>query len=479
VFQILVREKLTPLYILGFLLAVMVGVLSSIYQGVALITGVIILLVGLKIKPNFIFKCTLVGLMVIPFGTYYFFKVQIPYIKVDIFNIVFYFLIALLLTQWALSKRIRSIKIDFSFVMWVGVVITYFTVGLLNHEEYLASESKIFMLFIVYILADLFLTDAKNSFKTFIKITTIASFFLSILVILMYFFKFTLFATLYEGTFYSHGTRVGTGNQSIFIIGIPLLMTALRLKIFHKWWNFYFLITITLTLISVIISESRVLIASTLVNMGLTYFLNISTDKKSSFGMKYLKILNTFVIIACLFFVISFTSLGNNTKILSVMERFNEFFQTGTSDSMGTREMTNQNTLYLIKQNIMGHGIGAPMDLINSKGAFVSSGSFIDNGFLTVLYKFGILGLIIFLLFYIRNFRNVYKTFINNPNEPSGKFALTILMSLPLFIVNCMVYTTQLVMNGSVFCFILFIFALYNTQKNELVKKKKFKRITW
>lgn len=49
---------------------------------------------------------------------------------------------------------------------------------------------------------------------------------------------------------------------------------------------------------------------------------------------------------------LTFFSFGE--KLIVVLERFNEFFQTGTTDSFQTRVNTNAYATELIKQNLLG-----------------------------------------------------------------------------------------------------------------------------
>jgi O-antigen ligase len=216
-------------------------------------------------------------------------------------------------------------------------------------------------------------------------------------------------------------------------------------------------------ILSALMGESRSLIAALVLNIVLTWlvFLFFSGKKyagnlvKFCFGIVFVLLLGVTLI--------SFLPIGNT--LFSVYDRFNEVLQTGTSDSYQTRAITNAYYLELIKSNLFGHGLGSSMWLIGTSGSKVQEGLFIDNGFITLLYKMGIPGFLFFILFYISNLSKMFKSFIKNKNSVHGKLALIIFLSFPAYFINGMFFTTQLVMNATIFGFILMIFAFFRTSR--------------
>lgn len=451
---------------LGIAIALTVGAAAALnsklaFFGMMAIFTVVLVLVNWR----FVYKWTLIAFLTIPFNTYDFFKLKIPSTKIDVFSALFFLMLAVLLVKALAEKRSKLPKLGFTFFTLAGVLLLYIFVGYGNAQPFLSSDIRVFLFYVVYILSGFLFYRSSDGIKDVLKITIISTLFLSILVILMYYFKTSFFYPLFENSFYANDTRVGTGNQSFFIFSIPILIAALLFKALNKRWSFLIMVTIVAAFISVLLSESRALMVTLAGNVVITLFVCVVLSGKR-FMKNIVKLMVTAVIMFSLMFIfLSFFPLDE--KLLVVYNRFNEYLSSGTTDSYQTRAVTNIYTIDLIKEKLFGYGLGAPMVLYDGSGMFANEGTFIDNGFLTLLYKVGIPGFLCFAFFYLTNFMNIYKYYRRNRQTIEGKLALIVFLCIPLFLVNCMYFTAQLVMNGAVFSFMLFVFAFYRVTKQQ------------
>lgn len=414
---------------------------------------------------NILFYLILITLFSIPFGNYQFFNLYISYIHIDIISLLILFTSGSVLLYKLMHNNIFIQKIDKAYLLWISLLIVYTIYSYSHKAEFFYSEFKLEIFYLLYPLT-LFVFKFKNDrMKLLLKITTTSSFILSILIIFMYFFKDTFFYQLFVNSMYSNDTRVGFGNQSIFILSIPLLIIALEYKVLSKQWNFIIIITCILSIVSIMMSQSRLLILAVLVNVFLTLVLIIQFSDKRRLLIKNLKLLK-FLFIGFLIAIVLIFLFSKNNLILNLSDRFNEIFNSNGIISLQMRETTNKFVIEEIYQNLLGYGIGEPMSLLDATGAFIKSGSYIDNGFLVVLFKFGILGLLSFLLFYLKNIYIIFKK-SRNSELFKGKISLCLLLSLPMFILNGMVYTAQLVENGAVIGYILLVVAIFKLDCTE------------
>jgi O-antigen ligase len=457
-------------------LSVAIGSIVSINATLPLI-GIISLyiLFFAFVKWEVLFGIGLVGLFTIPYGTYNFFKLKIPYINIDAFTALFYLLLGIVVIKSLLGQKIKTTRLGIFFYVMIFFISIYALIGFFNNQPYFTAEFKIYLLYVIYFLSMLLFSKMQDGLRFMLKITIISSFLLSVLVIFMYFYKNTIFYPLYEGTFYEDGARVAVSNLSLYLISMPLLTFALMFKVLNKNWNILITVTIPLMIISSLIGESRSLIAGLVCNMFLILLLSPLLSRKRF--VSNMLLIGFGVMITASIMIIGFTFFSFGETLTAVSERFNEFFQNGTTDSYQTRQNTNAYTMELIKRNSFGYGVGSSMWLINAGGFKVIEGFFIDNGFLTLLYKFGVFGFICFMLFYAINFWNIFKFYRNHKKSIQGKLALIIILCIPAFLANTLYLSAQLVMNGTIFGFLLMIFGLFNTtletSKNSLAESVK------
>lgn len=458
------------IYSLGILLSVLIGISVSINAKLTLL-GIVALLIAILtfMKWELVFGMGLIVFFTVPFDQYEFFKLSIY--GLDVFTILFFFILGIIITKALLSRNIKRIKMGSLFYSITGLILIYTFIGIVSNQTFVVAEFKRYLFFIIYPLAIFLFSRIKDGLSFLIKVCLVSSILLSLLIIFIFFFKSTIFSSLFAGTFYEEGTRVAVSNPTIFLISMPILTFAMMYKLLNKYWNMLIMLTIPLMIASALIGESRSLLAGLVCNMSLTILFSLFLSKKRVMGNFLLVGFGLMMIVSITILGLTFFSFGE--KLIVVLERFNEFFQTGTTDSFQTRVNTNAYATELIKQNLLGYGVGSNMLLIDSSGNKALDGFFIDSGFITILYKFGILGFILFMCFYAKNLLNVFKIYRQEKKLHRGKLALILLICMPAFLSNTLYMSAQLVTNGVVLGFTLIVFSYFAVSLN----KKQVKTI--
>ncbi|MEB8805072.1 O-antigen ligase family protein [Bacillus cereus] len=444
------------------LLIISLGVISSLYAKIMLLG--IVMVIGLFlsfVNWKAILCIGLAGILIVPFGKYEFFNLKIPYVNVDVFTLLLYFIFSVIMMKYVVDKQSTGMKFDVNYSLLISIIFIYTLIGFLKSNTFVVAEFKVYLFYIVYPLSLCLFYKSKDALKLLLKLSIVSCFLLSCLVVFMYFFKSTIFYEFFDGSFYTEGTRVAVSNLSIFIICMPIFMVTLVLRALNSYWNMFILITIPLMTVSSIMGESRTLMGAIAMNMLFVFLLMPFVISKRQLG-SWVKVSLLF---SCVFILaiiaLNFVSLGD--KLLVAFERFSEIITTGTADSYQTRNMTNEYTLQLIKENLLGYGVGSGMWLYNSVGVPIQEGYFIDNGFLTILFKFGIPGILIFMIFHFKNIFNILKCYRDNKRSNYGIVALMILICLPVYFFSGLYMSAQLVTNGTIFGFLLIIFAFFKT----------------
>ncbi|MFC5649860.1 O-antigen ligase family protein [Paenibacillus solisilvae] len=455
------RVIVIPLIIV---LSVLLGYFTAIRESISLVLVIgALMMFFVIIKPRFVFYSTLVLLFSIPAGSYDFFLLKIPIIQLDITTLLLWLLVIIYLFRCMTEKK-AIILPSAKFMIMITLLVIYTIVCYEQSLVYYFNDIKIFSTYIVYLL--MFFFWEGKTMVSFIKVTVISSVILSLIVILMFYTKTTLFHDFYANTYWANDTRATVSNQSNFIIAMPLLIVALKEKILQTKWRFFIIISLILMGISLILGESRTLIFCVAVSCLIT---QIFTGSKSYLKnvMKLVYGLLIVVVVSYIYVLV----LPVPQKISTVYQRFEEVVESnGQNNSLTTRQNSINYAMKEIIDNPLGKGIGAPMQWVDNRGNLIQLQTNIDNGFITFLYKFGWSGLIIWIIFYFLGFLQAIKLV----NKSNHYYALAFLISLPLVILNDMLLTAQLAMNSAIFSYILVILAIFEKE----IRSRKLKFIS-
>ncbi|WP_127837087.1 hypothetical protein [Clostridium prolinivorans] len=178
-------------------------------------------------------------------------------------------------------------------------------------------------------------------------------------------------------------SRVGFSNATNMIIA-PIILILDNI-IGNK--NIKILIIIS-SIITALISQNRGIIATYIAVLIICIILNNFNKKR-----KLTLVMLFFTTIMCIMVFVAFKSdilnavISSNNQIIS---RFGEIFNGGAASGQ-VRVVTNSlNRVFIESSKYMGVGLGILLELYNTDYLASSISLFIDNGFLTLLIKMGI-----------------------------------------------------------------------------------------
>ncbi|WP_019720321.1 O-antigen ligase family protein [Heyndrickxia coagulans] len=436
------------------------------------ITVAIVMFVLLYLYTIQIFNFTLVLLLAIPANvrSYDFFHLNIPIINLDIFKAVLFEIALVILIKKLIKKELFELRNNwFAIILFISFFV-YYLLGIHFHNGAVYTDAKNFFFIPLLYMIGVSLYTKKKMFKPFFRLVVISSFLLSIFSITIFVFKHSIFQYIFDGSFDADTSRVGFANHSNFSFTIPLMILAIKTKVLGKKMNSFIFITLVLMLITLILGQSRALIFAVIVNtIVILVYTSYFTDKKAVVNnIINLMVFISFTLLIILAAFLVFPSISNQFQ--EVFQRFYSVYKDGGTVSLNTRKITNNYYEQLISKNLLGYGMGKDMWLINDFGHPFVQGMNIDNAFITITYKFGIIGLILWLVFYVINITRVYRYRLFRKGTVEGFFATCFLLCMPLSFLNSTFFTAQLAMNSSVYAFTVMMLILFHN--NNLNKSK-------
>lgn len=296
----------------------------------------------------------------------------------------------------------------------------------------------------------------KSSFEKFLKLLTDSVILSSVVIMAIYFIKTQDIQLLldWEG-------RYGNAFQTLYIITIPTCMYYINNKLDNIKEKLFYAVGMSIMVFLMSINGSR---SITLGVICITLFIMFVILLESFKSLNYKKfILNiSFLIISTIsFIVLAKYLISHNTLIFTrLLDIFNG---TNSNINLDTREITNMNVENLLKDNLLGYGIGSPMYMINQLGEIYSERAFIDNAFLSLAYKYGIIFIIMFSgIILLHILKGIYSIVVYKSN-------MFITLNLIVIMVLGAILTSQIITNFSV-AITFFALLLY-------ISDKKSKRI--
>lgn len=273
----------------------------------------------------------------------------------------------------------------------------------------------------------------------------------SFLTVIIYLFPDMLRFAIYNDGMWTNNVRVGFNTSSLLVIFVPLCLALLGSNAFKGGWRLIYFLSATFMLLSLIISQGRVLIACTILNA----LLVLLGPRLGSVNLGKLR--NVFYI--CL---IALVIIGAGAVLVGYgmpqaqeltsyfFDRFMPILNYGTNyslleDDLRVRGFSNQSALDRWKRHsiVFGEGLGARLDLYDPAGRIARSGLFIDNIWATLAVKGGLTAILSYGLLLIALFVQFYRAAKHCIDGRLRLVFRSLLFSLPGFIVATTVFSAH------------------------------------
>lgn len=296
----------------------------------------------------------------------------------------------------------------------------------------------------------------KNVLKIFIINSIIYS--LSTIIIFI-FFRGEFLAYIYGDIYGSiWGDRVTFSNNTAQYIWIFLSIYYIYL---NKELPLNY-ISVILNFISILMAQNRTII--TLFLLMLFVIVVILSFEKFKRGVSLLFLGISCIVLSlsvCFFYIFSDNLLGNNKLLGDLVSRFNN----EGSGTLVYREITNKYAIESVEDNkFLGEGLGKEI----WSGGNLSNryiGSFIDNVFVSIYVKLGIIGSGFIILFFIYGIVQLLKAFILSRSILS----LLLLLLYPGYLIGSTYMTSQFIHSPPVY-FTLFLLLVVSQDQLNIIK---------
>ncbi|MFP7733896.1 O-antigen ligase family protein [Priestia aryabhattai] len=398
----------------------------------------------------------------IPYNYYIYNKLFINVLGVDMRVVS----LCLIYSLFIVNIFKRKVKIEFSvrdlvFVSFILLASYYFLLGVSNNTGFIKDDTyPIIIMLLTYSLSRNMLSDSKDITK-FLHVISLGTFVYSLCVIFIYLFmKDRLVDIFGETLFFWWGEeRINFVNTTLILFSAIFSLDNILKK--HK--QILFSVIFIFNFIAMFLSQNRTLIASFMVILVLYLFYKLVTSKITN---KKITLVAVIILIGL--------GVGQSQGVQDIIEKtsfinnvYNRFFEEKL-DTLNVRQVTNNNGLEKIKEEPLGYGIGQGVALYTDQGAFYSEGTFIDNLFITLGIKIGIVGLSLFTFMIIDLFIIIIKILI----KTKDKNYLLLLMIYPFFVLISAVMNAQMVYGLPVMMVFIILYAFcikhYNLLKTKI-----------
>lgn len=435
-----------------------------------LIVFLIITLVYSVKNIKYLVNAFLLILLSIPFNwaVFEYFKLylKIGSTKVAAFEILFIALFVLSIVNILKSQKINIINRSFVSIniIWIGVIILFGFVGIFNNNlDYVINDIRN-LCYYVFLLILININFNKNDLVKMLRTIITASIIFSIISILLFLFRTTVFYSILQSTQWEEAARLGFVNSFIIVIILPLAFIGEDL-IGKKWTKLARISTILL-IITVIQSQSMTLIV-TFVFLLFSLLLIKLFSKKTFQYVKLLKTGISVLIIAPILYLLFNIFSKDNEVYIRLIDKINTILTDSSSlNSIQSRMITNNYNLVEIMENIWGYGLGKTFVTFIQNGEIAQLNAiYIDNTFYTVMMKLGIIGALIFIVYIVYCFKILLKHFTTLKAE--NKIFIISLAFSAFSLLSTFITTSQIFRNPIVyllFQLIVFISIIYRNK---------------
>lgn len=346
-------------------------------------------------------------------------------------------IILLMFTIFLLNvKSFKLLELDYLMIVIFILIIVFFIVGFNSKNVFLITDFKFYIsMFVLYFFGRMVITN-ETKMKKSLQIMVISSLIYSLVVILLYFSGERVLSVLYGDTLANWwGSRVTFSNTSMLLVSTCI---AIYLLIKTKY-KFFYSTVLSINTVAIILSQSKTIITFYGVLIILILLMNfLIVVTKGYLSIKNLKYTYIFISLLVFFCILSVTTnfLGDFNLLNNVVNRY-----TSGNDSLNVRLITNDKALQLINSNFFGFGLGKEMYLYNLKGLIELKGLFIDNFYLTVATKFGVIGVTIFIILII----SPIILLIKSTYKFKSLLSIYLLVSYILFLLTSTYMSSQLI----------------------------------
>lgn len=348
-------------------------------------------------------------------------------------------------------RRLSQTNIGKLFIVLCILYIICFSVGILKGNNKVMVDAMMYLFQCILFYCTYKLVNDKESIYKLMNITMYAlTVNCTFSLIMLVTNKFSIWGIEYSGG------RYGGNFLTLLIITLSYIFFILYNQ--EKESNKVLLIySIFISILSMILSQNRtnpiLLIISCLIILFVSF--NNKVTYKNIFRKPILLIL---ICISTL--IIGISIINSNSDFI---DRFKKITSLSDDTNMKTRINTNNHYIKLIMDNPLGDGFGTLMPFIDSEGVFRYEDSLnIDNSYINIGRKAGILTMIIYIIFIISPIIKLIKGYSVNKNN------IYIALSVMYFmlIIASSLLTSQSIHSYSVSSFIWVFIAFINVKKS-------------
>ncbi|ALS35884.1 hypothetical protein ABID30_000556 [Enterococcus rotai] len=419
--------------------------------------GYILLLIGtwflMNNEKNKLFTVLLFSIFAFPNNAYITSKLML-----DIFEINISFYISfLILVLWAL-KLLKSETIlfkgkDFYFLLLLVLVLIYFAIGITNGNAFVNEDLKIYMnKFVLYLVIQFCVKDKEDFFRTLNVVCIMSVIYSVIIIIISLFFKDSLsliygerLSTWWEGT-----NRIAFGNTSFLLFTSSLLYYKLISK--KKPKKILSLCIFLLNIIAILLSQNRTLILLAIASLILIHlYVAFKAIQSKKIGVKSIFLLAAAILTVLVLSVGLRSEFNTSNETGGILQNR---FSTNYLESLNVRSNSNQIAWNRVIDNKLGEGIGAQLTVYSQDFKYSFVGNFIDNIYLTLGVKFGLIGLGLFGILLIKSIWYLILCY----KETKNLLFATLLISYILSLILTTYMNAQIIYTPTVsFIFLLFL----------------------
>jgi hypothetical protein len=208
--------------------------------------------------------------------------------------------------------------------------------------------------------------------------------------------------------------RIATQHPHVSLFSIPFFISEILFKKHSKKTKVIYLACILLNFLMVFLSQQRALWIGIILTILLLFFFN-SIKIKFNFNQIFRFVLLVFLLSAALVIVgLAIDKVFMKSSLLTFAIRINTLLNIATDESFKIRMAESGRALAQWKNNIfLGTGLGSTFNPITLNHV---SNNLVDNSYVVLLWKMGLIGLTIYLTVILLFFKHglyVFKHSIN------------------------------------------------------------------
>lgn len=420
--------------------------------------GVLFLVVGCYL----FWKRDDINLILLYLGSY----IMIPYnqyiesqLKINIlgFDTRMFLLVLLFLLVIINFKKI-NLDISSYFIVWIlSIIFIYYLVGYYNNNIFLKVDIKIYANLILLYYVAVKIINTSDRMRKVLKYFSFFTLIYCLWAIYIYLFQQDSLINIYGDRLYSWwGRRIYFTNNSLLIISIFLSLYYL----YKEKWKFYNTLVVILGTFVVVISQTQTLILIIIFNFFFVFCITIFYKFKE-YKMKLSHIIIGIFSVLVFSIVISYILMSdyqfNSTLVLDIIGRFSTEAQ-----SLDVREISNEMALKDIYENPLGYGLGKELTLYDTQGAPVDQGLFIDNAFITLAVKMGVIGFLLLASIVLKLSGNLIRLYAYSKDI----FYLLFIGVYATFVIIIAVMNAQIIYSPPVSATFIIIYAVMKNAKS-------------